>query len=174
MENHPPTTSNIAKKYGLILGGYTIVSGLMLFFLDMHYQNNKAVGLINLAVFIVAIVLGILEYKKANSGFIKLSEALKSGLGIALIAGLIAVVYSLLMMNYIDPEFMEKTYEFQKETLLAENPEMTVETVNNIIDMQKQFSGPLTTSAFILIFNLFFGFVIALIGGLIVRKSQPE
>jgi hypothetical protein len=64
--------------------------------------------------------------------------------------------------------------EFQKQKMLQENPEISVENVNNMIDMQKEFSGPFIIAGFIIIFNLFFGFIISLISGLILKKSQPE
>jgi hypothetical protein len=43
-----------------------------------------------------------------------------------------------------------------------------------MIDMQKEFSGPFIIAGFIIIFNLFFGFIISLISALILKKSQPE
>ena len=174
MKDQKNSAAAIAKKYGLMLGAFNIVVGLMLFYLDMHYQNNSTVGFINLAIIIVLIMLGIKEFKKFNGGFIKLSEALKTGLGIALISGILSTIYTLIMMNYIDPDFLEKSLAFQKQTMLMENPEMSVSSVDKIIDMQREFSSPLTTSAFILILNLFLGFIVSLVGGLIIRKSQPE
>ncbi len=146
----------------------------MLFFLDMHYQNNSTVGLVNLAVIAAVIIYGITQFKKFNDGFIKLSEALKTGLGIALISGIVSAIYSIVLITFIDPDFIDKMLEFQKETMLEKNPNMSVENANKMVDMQRKFSGPMITSAFIIIFNLFFGFVISLIGGLIVKKSKPE
>ena len=58
--------------------------------------------------------------------------------------------------------------------MLQENPEISVENVNKMFDMQKEFTGPLVISGFIIIFNLFFSFVFSLIVGLIVKKSKPE
>jgi len=75
MKDQKNSAAAIAKKYGLMLGAFNIVVGLMLFYLDMHYQNNSTVGFINLAIIIVLIMLGIKEFKKFNGGFIKLSEA---------------------------------------------------------------------------------------------------
>jgi hypothetical protein len=43
-----------------------------------------------------------------------------------------------------------------------------------MFEMQKEFSGPFIISGFIIILNLFFGFLISLIVGLIVKKSKPE
>ena len=58
--------------------------------------------------------------------------------------------------------------------MLQENPEISLESVNKMFSMQKEFSGPFIISGFIIIFNLFFGFIISLIVGLIVKKSKPE
>jgi len=58
--------------------------------------------------------------------------------------------------------------------MLQSNPEMSVEQVDGMIEMQKKFSSPAIRSAFGLIFGLFFGFVVSLIGGLIVKRSRPE
>lgn len=56
----------------------------------------------------------------------------------------------------------------------AENPEMTQDQINMARDMAEKFSGPFIRSAFQLIGALFIGFIISLIGGLIVKKSRPE
>ncbi|CAI8360774.1 MAG: Uncharacterised protein [Bacteroidetes bacterium MED-G17] len=174
MNNQKFSTKQIAINFGFLLAGYNVITGLMLFFLDMHYQNNSTVGLVNLAVIAAVIIYGITQFKKFNDGFIKLSEALKTGLGIALISGIVSVIYSIVLITFIDPDFIDKMLEFQKETMLEKNPNMSVENANKMVDMQRKFSGPMITSAFIIIFNLFFGFVISLIGGLIVKKSKPE
>ena len=58
--------------------------------------------------------------------------------------------------------------------MLQENPEISLENVNKIFDMQKEFSGPLVTSGFIIIFNLFFGFIISLVVGLILKKISAR
>ena len=78
------------------------------------------------------------------------------------------------MIQYLDPEFLDKSTEYQKQKLLQENPEISVENVDKMFDMQKEFSGPFIISGFIIIFNLFFGFIISLIVGLILKKSQSE
>ena len=78
------------------------------------------------------------------------------------------------MIQYLDSEFLDKSIEYQKQKMLQENPEISVESVNKMFDMQKEFSGPFIISGFIIIFNLFFGFIISLIVGLIVKKSKPE
>tara|TARA_B100001173_G_scaffold312545_1_gene334594 strand:- start:6112 stop:6636 length:525 start_codon:yes stop_codon:yes gene_type:complete len=174
MENQKNTTAKTAINFGLILGGISIVYGLMLFFLDMHYQNETATSLIGYAFLIVIILWAIIDFKKKNEGYISLSETLKTGVGTALISALIVCVYSIILTEYLDPEFLDKSIGYQKQKMLQENPEISVENVNKMFDMQKEFTGPFVISGFIIIFNLFFSFVFSLIVGLIVKKSKPE
>tara|TARA_B100001250_G_scaffold301471_1_gene263169 strand:- start:252 stop:776 length:525 start_codon:yes stop_codon:yes gene_type:complete len=174
MENQKNTTSKTAFNFGLILGGISVVYGLMLFFLDMHYQNETATSMIGYAFLIVVILWAIIHFRKKNEGYISLSEALKTGVGTALVSALIVCIYSIILTEYLDPEFLDKSIEYQKQKMLQENPEISVENVNKMFDMQKEYTGPFVISGFIIIFNLFFGFVFSLIIGLIVKKSKPE
>ncbi len=174
MENQKITTAKTALNFGLILGGISIVYSLMLLFLDMHYQGETATSLIGYFILIGGVFWAIRHFKKNNDGFITLSEALKTGVGTALISALIVCIYTFILTQYLDPEFLDKSIEYQKQKLLQENPEISVENVNKMFDMQKEFSGPFMISGFIIIFNLFFGFIVSLIVGLIVKKSKPE
>jgi ABC-type spermidine/putrescine transport system permease subunit II len=174
MENQKITTVKTALNFGLILGGISLVYSLMLFFLDMHYQRETATSLIGYTLLIGLVLWAIMHFKKNNDGYISLSEALKTGVGTALISAIIVCIYTIVMIQYLDPEFLDKSIEYQKQKILQENPEISVESVNKMFSMQKEFSGPFIISGFIIIFNLFFGFIISLIVGLIVKKSKPE
>ena len=125
MENQQITPAQTALNFGIILGAYNIIVGIMLYFLNMHYQNDQTVGIINIVFTVIIIMVGIIQYKKANEGFLSLTEALKIG-------------------------------------------------ANKFVEMQRKFSSPLIISAFAIVGSLFIGFVISLIGGLIVKKSRPE
>ena len=174
MENQKITTVKTALNFGLILGGISLVYSLMLFFLDMHYQGETATSLIGYTLLIGLVLWAIMHFKKNNDGYISLSEALKTGVGTALISAIIVCIYTIVMIQYLDPEFLDKSFEYQKQKMLQENPEISLESVNKMFDMQKEFSGPFIISGFIIILNLFFGFIISLIVGLIVKKSKPE
>ena len=53
-------------------------------------------------------------------------------------------------------------------------PNMTDDQLENAIEMSKKFSGFGMISAIIMIMSLFFGFVISMIAGLIMKKTQEE
>ena len=162
MNNQSPFKS-IVINYALLLSGISIAFNLMLFFLDMHYQQAQASGIVGIVIMIGVILYAFIQYKKQNEGFMSLSEALKVGLGISALAALIGVVYSFILSEFLDPDLMQKALDFQMDKMRIENPEITQDQLENIRTMQEKFSGPLIRSAFQIIGSLFIGFIISLI-----------
>ena len=174
MKNEKPSSGKYSLIYGLVYGLFGVVLGLMLFFLDMHYQNDSIVQVVAAIVGVIIIMYGIIQYKKENEGFLNLSDALKLGLGITLISGLVSTAFNLVLTIFIDPNTMDKGFEFAKQKMLSSDPEMSVETANQYIEMSRGFYTPLSMALSTIIFSLIFGFLVSLIGGLIVKKSRPE
>jgi len=174
MENTSPSLKTTIITYGLILSAISIAFNLMLYFLDMHYQQSQMAGFVGIVIMIGVLLYAFIDHKKQQEGFLSLSEALKIGLGISALAGLIGVVYTFVLSEVLDPGMMEKALDFQLEKMRMDNPELTQEQLDGIRSMQEKFSTPLIRSAFQIIGSLFIGFIISLIGGLIVKKSRPE
>ena len=63
MENQQITPAQTALNFGIILGAYNIIVGIMLYFLEMHYQNDQTVGIINIVITVVIIMAGIIQFK---------------------------------------------------------------------------------------------------------------
>jgi len=146
----------------------------MLFFLDMHYSQESAVGIISIIITIAIIVLGQYNFRKENEGFLSLGEALKLGVGIALISSIIGVTYQVLLVTVIDPDTIPKMLEIAKNQLYDTNPEMSQEQLDQMLEMQSKFISPNMMVAFGLIGGLFIGFVISMITGLILKRNRPE
>ncbi|TMM53698.1 DUF4199 domain-containing protein [Maribacter algarum] len=171
MEENQPKTGKFALTYGVILGGIGIVFALMLYSVDMHYQGGFMVMSISLALTIAAIVIGMIQFRKANNGFLSLGEAMKVGVGIALVGGIIGILFNQVMANVIDPEMMTKAMEFQKAAL-AESTKMTPDQIDQQMEMGKKFSTPGIQVAIGLVFSLVFGLIISLISGLILKRTE--
>ena len=174
MENNTTTLKSHILQYGLLLSGISVVFALMLFFLDMHYTQESAVNWINWFIMVAVIALGIFNFRNTNDGFLTLSQALKLGLGISVISALVAIAYTFVLINFLDPDTIEKTLEIGQNKMLDEYPEMTQEQIDQAIEMQRKFSGFGVISTMILIFSLFFGFIVSLITGLILKRNRPE
>lgn len=161
-------------NYGLLLGFASVLINVVLYSMGKTYEPHWSVGVISIGVTVVIIILGIKKIKDLNGGFLSLSEALKTGLGIALISGLITVAYTLIFTNFIEPEYYARMMEVSQQNMIETYPNFTDEQLEASMEMAKKMSGPVMTSAIAIIGSLFFGFIIALIGGLIMKKSDEE
>lgn len=168
----PVKTKSFALKYGLFLGLISVAFGIMLFTMDLHYQSSLPNTIVSIVIIIIMICIAIYQFKKENGTYLTLGEALKIGMGVALIAGIISAIYTAIMLNVLDPDFMDKSFEFRKASIMEQNPNITEEQLEQNRELQKNFAW--LTYPFILIFNLFIGFVVSLIAGLIMKKSKND
>ena len=167
-------TSSYALNFGTMLVIATDFFSLMLFFLDAHYQGDTLSSLVPLILSVGFINYGIYQFKKDNSGFVSLSEALKVGVGISLISGIIGTIYGVILTEFLDPEFMNKTFEIAKQKMLDANQELSIEDANQAIEMSKKFASLPVRIAGGLISSVFIGFFVSLIGGLVLKKTKSE
>ncbi|PZD77913.1 DUF4199 domain-containing protein [Mesonia sp. K7] len=172
MENSP-SIKPIAYKYGIGLALYSILVLIVSYVLNLSPENklNYLIGGINLIVSIAVFTYAIKEYKNQNRGYLSLSEALKTGLAVAVVSGVITAIYSYFHYSYIFPEFIEMTMEQQRAGMLeAGMPEEQIEQSMNMMSFMRApwFYGTIT-----LIYSLFFGFILSLIIGLIMKKKDP-
>jgi uncharacterized membrane protein (DUF106 family) len=172
MEENQPKTGKFALNYGLILGAVSVIFAFMLYTLDMHYQGGAAVIGVSLLLSIVVIVIGMIQFKKANNGYMSFGQALKIGVGIGLVGAIIGVIFNQLLINFIDPETMTKAMEYQREQMMATG--LTTSQVDAQMEMAKKFSTPTMQIAFGLVGSLFFSFILSLIPALILKKSAPD
>lgn len=172
MEEQRPKTGKLALKYGIILGAIGIVFNLMLYSQDLHYQIDVKRILFTIGLGLVFIIVGsifaILEFRKQNNGYVSFAEGLKIGIGMALISGIIGIIFSFVLMKVIDPEMEQKALEYSTNMLLESG--MPVEQVQKQIESQKN-PNPFLQVAGGLIFNLFLGLIGSLIPALALKKA---
>ncbi len=171
MEENQPKTGKYSLNFGLILGLISVVFAVMLYTMDAHTSQDPSNTVISIVIMVAVIIWGIISFKKANQGFLSLGQAAKLGAGIALIGGLIGVIYMMLLSNVLDPEFATKIAELQKAKAESEGM-MSPEQI------QQQYDGTINYFWFsypvILVFNILAGLVIGFIGGLILKKAKPD
>ncbi|TCP25766.1 uncharacterized protein DUF4199 [Tenacibaculum skagerrakense] len=171
MENQTNSKS-IILNYGLIFGGGSIFIALIKYASGYQYQQEWYSGLAGLILMIVAIILGIKQFKNVNNGFISFGQSLKVGLGVTMIGVAITVVYYLLFMNVIEPDFLNNTIETQK-TVWIEQFGFTDEQVEQAEQRTRDYFH-LSLFGGMLIINLFLGFVISAITGAIMQKKNED
>ena len=173
MEDQQKPTNKIALNYGIILGFALILISVAVYAMGMAYKQDWKVSVISFLITVAIIALGIKKFKEANSGFLTLGQGLKTGMAVSLIGAILLVIYTLVFINFIEPNFVENMMEAGRQKML-DNPKLSEEQIDAALEMQKKFMGPFAMSAFILIWYLFIGFVISLISSLIMQKKQEE
>lgn len=171
MENKPNLSKNVMLTYGLYLGLATILVSVIYYVLGMAYENDWKKSVISIAVSGIIIFLGIKKFKEGNDTFLTIGQAIKTGLGISLVAAIISIVYTIIFMMFIEPEFVNNLAEVSRQKMYETNPELTEEQVEMSMGIVKKMSSPAILSAFILIASLFFGLIISLVSGLILKKE---
>jgi len=172
MENQQTSLQQIMLNFGLYLGVTGILINVIMYATGNIYDPHWSVMVVGLLVTIGFIIYGIKQVKEMNGGLLSLGEALKTGLGIALISGIIAIVYSLIFTNFIEPDFYEKMAEVSYQKILEEYPNFTDEQIEAATEMASKMSGPGVNAAMMIMGSLISGLIISLIGGSIMRKKE--
>ncbi|NDV17381.1 DUF4199 family protein [Muricauda sp. TY007] len=172
MEEQQPKTGKFALNYGLLLGVISVVFGVMLYTQKMHYERNTAIIVISIVIMAAIVFMAVNAFKKANGGYLTISEALKVAVGAALIGAVISLAYQFVLTNFIEPDFMDKAIEMAKPKAMEQNPSMTEEQWEQGVEMQKSLSWLQYPIG--LIINCVLGLILGLITGLILKKSKAD
>lgn len=171
MENQAESKSFIVNN-GVILGGASVVFSLLLYATGNHLPPHWSASVISFVLFIVFIVLGTKQFKEANGGFLSWGQGVKIGVGIAVLAGLIVVIYNYIFANFIEPDFMTKLMEIQNQSFLDQG--MTEEQIEAANEMTKTFQTPGIMAAVGIISYAIGGFIVSAITAAIMKKSEEE
>ena len=173
MQVQQADSKKIILNYGLLLGILMVVLGVIMYVTNSHFEPHWAFLVASFAIFIAIVVYGIKSFKSENGGFLSLSEAIKTAVGISLISGIIAGIWVVLLSTYIEPDFTTQMMEVQRETMLERFPEMSEEQIEKSLEMGARFSSPWITFGFTIIRDLFFGLLVGLIVGAILKRKRP-
>lgn len=172
MENQTSSSKSIMINHGLILGLISILISVTVYALGKTYDQHWSVGVISFLIMVAVIVMGIKKFKASNGGYLSLGEAIKIGLGIALISGIISVVYTFIFTTYIEPDFFINLVQVQEQKWIDAG--LTDEQIEMQTEMMKKMSGPMVTAGFTVIGSLFFGFIISLISGAAMKEKNED
>ena len=86
MENQKVSIKKIALNYGGIWGVLTIALSVIAYVTDNYLERPMWLTITGSAIMLGIIVYGLKAFKLENEGFLSVSESLKTGLAISLIA----------------------------------------------------------------------------------------
>jgi len=144
---------------------------------NLLYTDNTLLAiitwLINIAISVVFIVMAVEQYKKANEGFLSIGEAIKVGVLVAVIAGVIGAIYQVIYATIIDPDYYDKVVEvaMKKMSAMANfNEEQLEEFQDKMYANKPSIASSFSTSV---IFSAIGGLIISAIVGAVKKKEQP-
>jgi hypothetical protein len=170
METQKPTVGKFARNYGVILGVIMILIAVIQYVTGMALEGKQWPQYVYYIIFPIVIFYAIGQFKKQNANILSLGQAIKLGLVIAAISALVYVIYGLLFVYVIDPEFMGLMKEIVRDKML-EAPNATPEIVDQQMKFVSIFMNPITGNAIWIALSLFFGLIWSLIAGLVMKKE---
>ncbi len=172
MENQPTLSKkSLMLNYGIMMGIVTIVISVLNYAFGNTYDPHWSINVVSAIAIIVIIVLGIKKLKEAQSGFLSVGDAIKTGLGITLIGALISIAYMYIFSKFIEPEFISNIVEINREKTLEAAPNMSDEQLEMTANMTRDYFYVFTFGT-IIIFNLFIGLITGLVAGLVMKNTE--
>lgn len=168
-DQQKPPVKFIAYNYGLYLGLLGILNVVILYLINE--EQNTILSIVSLIATTIVYYYGISAYKKTNQNLLSVKDSLRVGLGMAVIGGIIGVIYTLFHYNIIQPDFTENLQEKAMLDAMEKNPNMSNAEIDVAEKMINIFTSQFFISTMYLIASLFFGFIISLILGLIMKRE---
>ena len=167
MEN--TNQKKLIYQYGLLTGAVAVAFEIMRFSMGIHYENDGTTTLVSILILFGGILAGSLAVKKDNSGLISLNQTLKSGVGIALIYTFVILIWTAILVNVLEPTFWDTAAEIGYEVAKEQDPErwQTFEDFKPFVTWLQWGVYAITID-----FSLFFGFILSLVVGIVIKKSE--
>lgn len=159
---------NTIAKYGTLLGLYFVLQAIVLFNLGMYFDQGTIPSILSLIITTGVIFLSIKE-QKGKIEELQIVNALKTGITVAFVAGVVYIAYSLLFVYSIEPGIIEESVAITRTKLEAQG--MAEEDIAKSVEMTREAFIPSMILG-ILLFNVFIGFIISLISGIILKPKQ--
>ncbi|MFZ1805909.1 MAG: DUF4199 domain-containing protein [Cyclobacteriaceae bacterium] len=177
-DNVPPTLLNHSLRWALIVGLTSGILSLVFYAVDYSLLADWKVGLSFFAIYIGLTIYAGISYRKESGPYLPFGKAYQHGFVIFAVSGLIATVFNILLFQVIDSDLGGKVTEVAIENTaeMMNNFGAPPDQIDKAIDdtrerMADQYTliGQLKGYGFMVIVSA----VLALITGLIVRKSEP-
>jgi hypothetical protein len=175
MITEQPAQKNIGVLYGLINAGASIIFTVILYLGGVSLFLS-ALSYLGIAIPIVICVLGGLQQRKVQGGYLEFAEALKTTFMILVIGGFIATLFNYILLNYIDVPFRQALMQAtaEKAERMMEKFGMPQDQIDKAVeDMLNGNNYTLGKQLLGFAFWCIGLFVVALIVSAIIKRKRP-
>ena len=166
-------------KNGLILGSISIILLVASYAIGVDFLLNDTWSIVKGILPYIVLIFLVIEYKKLVGGYISFKETFTVTLGITVAGAFLSTFFSILLFNFIDPDFAVQLKDFTVEKLAVQldqlpesNPMYSVmETL--IEQTQEEDIYSISNQASALFYSLFFHILFSAIIAAFIKKDKP-
>lgn len=164
------TTTQVALKWGFILGVISIVLSTLLYVTGLW--KNPWLSSAGLVFGVAAMVMAMKEYKDAQQGFMSYGQGVTIGFTLMAISGILGALFQSIYTQFIDTTIPDQIKDMQIEAF--EKQGMSDEMIEKSLESMASFSSPGVTFLMTIVGSLFIGLLIALVVSALMKKTKPE
>ena len=159
-----------AINWGVILGMVMIAMSLLFYFLGIH--DNKRIGLLSFAIYVIVMFFAQKSYRDQNVGIIiSYGRALWVGFLSGLLATLLIITYNFVFFKFIAPDLLIRMAEEAQLKVIEMDLPGDVEA--KALENQMKFMTPGWIAIFSMFGSIFQSFVAALLGAIFAKGTTP-
>ena len=159
-----------ALTYGAIYGVVGILLSVIFYVLNLQFKGWTQ--LISLVVSIVVLVYCLKNYRNEYlGGYASYGKLLVMSLGVAVVATILSSIYMYLLINVIDPDYIEKATQYQIDRL-SNNPRFTEAQLDAFIERLENRASNQRTMVMGFVAGIIVTFIIGLIASAFIKKEQ--
>jgi ABC-type antimicrobial peptide transport system permease subunit len=169
----PITPARVALKWGLISAVISIVYQVVMIAIDKFQDPSMNVinSVFGFGVTIVILILAMKEFRTQNDGFMTFGQGLSIGTLASAISGVIAGLFLLAYMKFIDTSVMSRSMDLAREQWEAQG--MSDAQMEQAEKMAGMFTSPGALFLFAVLGSVFIGFLFSLVIAAILKKTRP-
>ncbi len=171
MEKKNPSILINALNWGLIIGLVSIVYSVILYMLNLMF--NQALGYAGVIIIIAGLAIAMKSYRdNVLGGIMPFGKAFGFGMLIIIVAALLGSIFTYLLYAVIDTGLSDRMLEFTTEKMMKRGvPEAQLDI---FLERAAKFQKPLPVAITGLVSSILGGVVLSLIIAAIFKKEEPQ
>ena len=110
-----PGLVNNAARWGAIVGLVAVVLGMVTYAVDYSFLANWKFGIMFLVIFLGAVIYAGISYRNSIGGYLSYGKAFQHGFIAMAVAGLLHVIFNVLLYTVIDPDLPQNLADISAE-----------------------------------------------------------
>ena len=156
---------------GIYLGFALIIYTLVLFILDIDMESPLKYG--SYVIMAIGLYMSIITFRdKQLDGFISYGKAFSAGFYTGLFASIIASIFTIIYVQYIDTELIANILLIAEESMLEANPDMSNEQIDQALSMTEMFTSPIMMGVMGFIANLLLSAILSLLIAIFAKREN--